>query len=113
MATRKSEKTGDSMEAKRRSGLWGELDFFERDSGRTNARSHTARFVSAVMITSAVFVMLTYTLLFVSGFRTVIARPANQQTQSSSKTSSIPQYFQTSPKLFAGEFTHFRHLVQD
>jgi hypothetical protein len=103
MTTRKGELMAAELEAKRRSGSpWGELDFFQRGPGRTESRSCAFRFFSAVLITSAVFVLLTYTLLFVSGFRTAGGWTIDQGQSSSGKTSSVPEYFQTSPKLYAG-----------
>ena len=104
MTTRKAEEMAAEMETKRRSGSpWGELDFFQRGPSRAESRSCAVRFVSAVLVTSAVFVMLTYTLLFVSGFRSVGGRGFDQEAASSSTRSSIPEYFQTSPKLYAGQ----------
>jgi hypothetical protein len=45
--------------------------------------------------------MFTYILLFVSGFAAVRGGLLNRQAASSS-SSSVPQWFQTTPEIFAG-----------
>jgi hypothetical protein len=80
----------------------GELDLIWRGSGGAQDRSCVYRFVSAVMITSAVFIIFTYSLLLISGFRTATGDDKSHEAASLGKHSSVPQYFQTSPKLFAG-----------
>lgn len=101
----KGEKMADAqLETKRRSGFMGELDLIQRGSGAAENRSCVYRFVSAVMVTSAVFVLFTYSMLLISGFRTVTGDDRSHETASSGKHSSVPQYFQTSPKLFAGMY---------
>jgi hypothetical protein len=65
------------------------------------------RFVSASLIASGIFIMLTFTLLFVSGFTAVngglLNRQAASSTTASTASTTVPNYFQTSPELYAGE----------
>ena len=58
------------------------------------------RFVSACIVASAIFVMFTFTLLLLSGFGAVSGAVIERQATT---TSSVPQWFQTTPELFAGQ----------
>jgi len=57
-----------------------------------------------VIASSGVFIMFTFLLLFLSGFATVDGIAVERQASSASiaSTSSVPQYFQTTPELYAG-----------
>jgi hypothetical protein len=57
-----------------------------------------------VIASSGAFVMFTFLLLFLSGFAAVdgIAIEKQALLASIASTSSVPQYFQTTPELYAG-----------
>jgi hypothetical protein len=59
----------------------------------------TNRFLSVCIIASAVFVMYTFLVLFLSSFSAVNGLAVARQAS----TSTVPQWFQTTPELFAGE----------
>lgn len=60
---------------------------------------------------SGVFIMFTFLLLFLSGFANVDGSAVERQVSSASiaSTSSVPQYFQTTPEIYAGR-SICRHL---
>jgi hypothetical protein len=57
------------------------------------------RFLSACIIASAVFVMYTFLVLFLGSFSAVNGLAVARQAS----TSTVPQYFQTTPEVFAGQ----------
>jgi hypothetical protein len=58
----------------------------------------------AIIASTGAFVMFTFLLLFLSGFAAVDGIAIERQASSVSiaSTSSVPQYFQTTPELYAG-----------
>ncbi|KIW00552.1 uncharacterized protein PV09_07907 [Verruconis gallopava] len=78
-------------------GSWKGPDIFEPDPGARRSRYCIYQLVSACLVASGIFVMLTYTLLFVSGFSAVSGGVLNEAS-----SSSVPQYFQTTPEIYAG-----------
>jgi hypothetical protein len=64
------------------------------NGGSSSGRAQ--RFVSVAIIVSAVFVMYTFIVLFLSSFRTAGDAPIESQVVEAVKTSSgVPDYFQT------------------
>ena len=70
---------------------------------RANSRSFNL-FRLIVIASSGAFIMFTFLLLFLSGFATVDGIAVERQASSATltSTSSVLQYFQTTPELYAG-----------
>jgi hypothetical protein len=111
--TLKGEELGVDPASRVENGSWQSVDLFAPDPSPKRCFS-VYRFVSACLIASGIFVMFTYTLLFVSGFTAVSGGLLNRQAGASSSSSSLPQYFQTTPELYAGDYitSHNARTVQ-
>jgi hypothetical protein len=94
------EELGGELASRQDDGSWKHI--FEPDPSRQKSSCFSAYcFVSVCLVASGIFVMFTYTLLLVSGFTAVSGGLLDRQAASSP---SMPQYFQTTPEVYAGEY---------